>query len=433
MNMRNVYLATNPQKNRCVDTMAYGLLDLYLDMPTFIYKARDASGKSVNGRIEAADEATASSLLGNRNLMVIGLCSDTQAKKSVKRKQGKVKSQDLVVFTRQLATMLDAGLPLVQSLTALEEQTESKTFKPILRQITAQVEAGNTFSESLTGHPKVFTKLYVSMVEAGETGGLLAEILDRLAAYLESTARLKKKVKSAMSYPTIVCCVAIGISLFLIIKVIPIFADIFKDFGAKLPVPTQILIRISDILRENFFAAAGVVAAIGFALIKLKKTPRGTALWDRAKLRLPVFGKLIHKIALSRFARTFAALVRSGVPILETLRIVGQSSGNTVVERAVESVSNGIERGEGIAISMQGKEIFSPMLVRMIAAGEQTGKVDVMLEKISDFYDEEIEATLSGLTSLIEPLLIVFLGVVVGSIVICMFLPIFKLNEVVQF
>jgi type IV pilus assembly protein PilC len=270
-------------------------------------------------------------------------------------------------------------------------------------------------------------------VEAGETGGLLAEILDRLACYLEASSRLKKKVKSAMSYPVIVCVVALGIALFLIVKVIPIFGNIYKDFGAQLPAPTQILIDISDFIRTYFILAIGMAGGFVFGVVKFKRTRRGTALWDRTKLRLPVFGKLIHKICISRFSRTFAALLRSGVPILETLRIVGQSSGNTVVESAVLKTANSIEHGDNLAVALGQHSIFPPMLVRMISAGEQTGKVDVMLEKISDFYDEEIEATLSGLTSLIEPLLIVFLGVVVGSIVICMFLPIFKLNQIVQF
>lgn len=402
-------------------------------MATFTYRARDGSGKNVSGQIDAVDQQAAALALMSRDLMVTGLQEGAAAKTRVKRHQGRIKSQDLVVFTRQLATMMDAGLPLVQTLTTLEEQTESKTFKPILKQITTRVEQGDPFSQALREHPKVFTRLYVSLVEAGETGGLLAEILERVASYLEATSRLKKKVKSAMSYPVIVCCVAILIALFLILKIIPIFADIYKDFGAKLPGPTQALITLSDVMRQYLLLVLGAAGGAIFGLVKFKQTATGTALWDRLKLRLPVFGKLIHKIAMSRFARTFSALVRSGVPILETLRIVGQSSGNTVVERAVETTAASIERGDNLAAALGQHKIFPPMMVKMIAAGEQTGKVDVMLEKISDFYDEEIEATLNGLTSLIEPLLIVFLGVVVGSIVVCMFLPIFKLNEVVQF
>jgi len=402
-------------------------------MPNFTYQARDPSGRPIGGDVEAIDVQAAASSLMDRGLMVISLRASVGRKKGRKRQRGKVKAQDLVVFTRQLATMMDAGLPLVQSMTALEEQTESPVFKPVLRNITENVEQGRAFSEALAEHPKVFTRLYVSMVEAGETGGLLAEILDRLASYLESSARLKKKVKSAMSYPVIVCCIALSIALFLIVKVIPIFGGIYKDFGAALPTPTQILIDVSDVVRQYFILAIAALAGSIFGFVKFIHTKVGGALWDRTTLRLPVFGKLVHKVAISRFSRTFAALLRSGVPILETLRIVGQSAGNSVVESAVIETAASIERGDNLAVALGQHPIFPPMLVRMVSAGEQTGKVDVMLEKISDFYDEEIEATLSALTSLIEPLLIVFLGVVVGSIVICMFLPIFKLSQVVQF
>lgn len=402
-------------------------------MAFFKYHARDESGKIVTGEIEAHDPQQAAAALIDRKLMVVSITAGSARKGRVKRHQGSVKSQDLVVFTRQLATMMDAGLPLVQSMTALEEQTDSKALKSVISQITQRIEQGEQFSTALAEHPKVFTRLFVCMVEAGETGGMLAEILDRLASYLEATARLKKKVKSAMMYPTIVCVIAICIALFLIIKVIPIFADIYKDFGAKLPAPTQMLIHVSNVIREYFLFTVGAVAALIFAFFKFINTTGGRKIWDRVKLKLPLFGKLIHKISMSRFSRTFAALLRSGVPVLETLRIVGQSSGNVIVEAAVVQTAAGIERGDNLAAALKQHTIFPPMLVRMVAAGEQTGKVDVMLEKLSDFYDEEIEATLAGLTSLIEPLLIVFLGVVVGTIVVCMFLPIFKLNQIVQF
>lgn len=402
-------------------------------MAVFNYQARDESGQVVSGQIDAPDQQQAAAQLIDKRLMVVSLTIGKAKKTRIRRQQGSVKSQDLVVFTRQLATMMDAGLPLVQSMTALEEQTDAKNFKAILRQITLRIEQGELFSTALSEHPKVFTKLFVCMVEAGETGGLLAEILDRLACYLEATARLKRKVKSAMSYPVIVCVIALGIALFLIMKVIPIFADIFKDFGAQLPAPTQMLIHISNIVRQYFFLVMGGLVGLVFAFRKFIKTKAGAKLWDRTTLKLPVFGKLIHKVAMSRFARTFAALLRAGVPVLETLRIVGQSAGNVIVEEAVSNTASGIERGDSLAAAMKQHPVFPPMLVRMVAAGEQTGKVDVMLEKLSDFYDEEIEATLSGLTALIEPLLIVFLGVVVGSIVVCMFLPIFKLNQIVQF
>ena len=322
-------------------------------MASFTYQARNVAGQPVGGDIEALDQQTAATQLMDRGLMVISLRRGAGRRTGRKRHQGRVKSQDLVVFTRQLATMMDAGLPLVQSLTALEEQTDSKTFKPVLRNITEKVEQGRSFSEALNEHPRVFTRLYVSMVEAGETGGLIAEILDRLASYLESTARLKKKVKSAMTYPVIVCFIATSIALFLIIKVIPIFAGIYKDFNAQLPTPTQILINISNIIRTYFLLSLAAVAGAIFGFFHLKRTKRGAAIWDRAKLRMPVFGKLIHKIAISRFARTFAALLRSGVPILETLRIVGQSSGNTVVEKAVEQTAASIERGDNLALALR--------------------------------------------------------------------------------
>jgi type IV pilus assembly protein PilC len=401
-------------------------------MPQFAYTARDNGGKVVTGDLEAADEQNAITSLLNRGLMVVSLDQKNQKKRKVKGTQ-KVKTVDIVVFTRQLATMMDAGLPLVQCLTALSEQTNSKGLKDTLDDVTLQVERGDAFSEALSRHPKVFDKLYISMVKAGETGGLLAEILDRVATYQEAASRLRKKVKSAMSYPTIVTIVAISISMFLIVKVIPVFANIYKDFHAKLPAPTQFLVEVSNVVRHYLPFVAGGVFAVGFALVKFKRTPQGAELWDRMKIKFPVLGKLAHKIALSRFTRTFASLIRSGVPILETLQIVGQSAGNCMVAKAVQEAANSIERGENIAGSLAKHTVFPPMLIRMIAAGEQTGKVDVMLEKISDFYDEEIEATLSGLTALIEPMLIVFLGVVVGGIVICMFLPIFQLNQIVKF
>lgn len=402
-------------------------------MPQFSYTARDNAGKVVTGDVEAPDEQNALSSLINQGLLVVNIEQKAGAKSKKSSGSQKVKSADLVVFTRQLATMMDAGLPLVQCLTALNEQTASKPLKEVLLKITAQVEGGDAFSEALARHPKVFDKLYVSMVKAGETGGLLAEILDRVASYLEASARLRKKVKSAMSYPAIVTIVAVAICLFLIVKVIPVFAGIYKDFNAQLPTPTLVLVKISDIVRSYLpFVLMGLGGA-GFAFTKYKKTKSGAEMWDRSKIKFPVLGKLAHKIAMSRFSRTFASLIRSGVPILETLQIVGQSAGNVIVAKAVTDAASQIERGDNIAQSLSRHKIFPPMLVRMIAAGEQTGKVDVMLEKISDFYDEEIEATLSGLTALIEPLLIVFLGVFVGGIVICMFLPIFQLSQVVKF
>ena len=278
----------------------------------------------------------------------------------------------------------------------------------------------------------MFNEIYVNLVQAGEAGGLLAEILERLATEQESAARLKRKVKSAMTYPTIVTIIAFSISLFLVLKIVPMFADIFKDLGGKLPMPTQVLLKISDTLKHYFLYVAAVVAALGFGASQLKKTKWGTQKWDRIKLRLPVAGPLTKKIVLTRFSRTFSSLTHSGVPILQTLKIAGCSAGNTVLEMAAAGMIESIEKGDSLSVAMAQYPIFPPMLVRMVSAGEQTGRVDTMLEKMAEFYNEEVETTLAGLTALIEPLLIVFIGVVVGSIVICMFLPIFGMSDQIK-
>jgi type IV pilus assembly protein PilC len=298
--------------------------------------------------------------------------------------------------------------------------------------VTTRVQGGETFHESIAKHPRVFDRLFVSMVKAGEHGGLLAEILDRLAGFLEASARLRKKIKSAMTYPVIVICIAMAITTFLIVKVVPIFGEIFQDFGSKLPAPTQFLIDVSDFMRGEWYYLVLGIGGLFFGIRTFLRSTRGKQLWDRWKLKLPVFGPLVHKICMSRFARTFAQLIRSGVPILEVLDIVGGASGNHVVETSIAGVSSDVEKGDNLSVALSKKPIFPPMMLRMVAAGEATGKIDTMLEKMADFWDEEIEAMLDALTSLIEPMLIVFLGVIVGGIVIAMFLPIFKLNEVVS-
>jgi type IV pilus assembly protein PilC len=304
--------------------------------------------------------------------------------------------------------------------------------RDVIKDVTTRVEGGDSFSEALQKHPKVFNKLYFSMVGAGERGGLLAEILARLATYLENTARLRKKVKSSMMYPTAVTVVAIGITIFLLVKVVPTFSDIFSQLGGKLPTPTQYLINVSNALRHYFIYFIIVTGSIVGGWLYYIKTPVGRAFWDARRIKLPIFGGIAHKICLARFARTMASLVRSGVPILEVLAIVQNTVGNVVMEGAIKTAATDIERGEGISMALSKHPIFPTMIIRMMSAGEQTGKIDTMLERVADFLDEEIETTLSGLTSLIEPLLIVFLGVVVGGIVICMFLPIFKLSELVS-
>jgi type IV pilus assembly protein PilC len=400
-------------------------------MPSFLYVAREtASGREIRSSVEATTEQAAIAALLNRNLLVVSI--QEKVGKKGKTAGGKVGLADLVIFTRQLATMIDAGLAMVQSLQGLAEQTTNKVMRDVIKDVCARVETGDNFSEALQKHPKAFSRLYVAMVSAGEKGGLLAEILARLATYLENTARLRKKVKGAMMYPTVVTVVAIVITTFLLVKVVPVFGDIYSGFGAKLPTPTLYLINISNFVKNYllYFIVAGGAAVYGW--IYFIKTPAGRAFWDAKRIKLPVFGGIAHKICLARFTRTLASLIRSGVPILEVLQIVSQTVGNVVMEKAIREASSDIERGETISQALGKHSVFPSMVIRMITAGEQTGKIDNMLERISDFLDEEIETVLSGLTSMIEPILIVFLGVVIGGMVICMFLPIFKLSEIVS-
>ncbi len=404
-------------------------------MITFSYQARDPSGKIVSGVHEALNEDNAVTSLMSRGLMVLSLQKKAAATSRARKKSWSVKETDLVLFTRQLSTMIEAGISLVQALTALYEQSDAKrqrNLRHVISDVITRVQGGETFNESIAKHPRVFNRLFVSMVKAGEAGGLLAEILDRLAGFLEASARLRKKVKSAMTYPVIVICIAFAITTFLIVKVVPIFGEIFKDFGAKLPAPTQFLIDVSDFVRADWYFLVLGIGGVIFGVRYFLRSVRGKKMSDRWKLKMPIFGPLLHKISMSRFARTFAQLIRSGVPILEVLDIVGGSSGNYVVEQSIRGVSIDVEEGDNLSVAMSKKKIFPAMLLRMVAAGEATGKIDTMLEKMADFWDEEIEAMLDALTSLIEPLLIVFLGVIVGGIVIAMFLPIFKLNEVVS-
>jgi type IV pilus assembly protein PilC len=400
-------------------------------MPSFVYIAREtATGREIRSSVEAATEQAAIAALLNRNLLVVSI--QEKVGKKGRSSGGRVALADLVIFTRQLATMIDAGLAMVQSLQALADQTTNKAMRDVIRDVCTRVEGGDSFSEALQKHPKVFNRLYSSMVSAGEKGGLLAEILARLAVYLENAARLRKKVKSAMMYPTVVTVVAICITAFLLVKVVPVFGDIYSGFGAKLPAPTMFLINVSNIVKKYviLFVLAGGGSIYGW--LYFIKTKPGRRFWDSRRITLPIFGSIAHKICLARFTRTLASLIRSGVPILEVLQIVSQTVGNVVMEKAIKEAATDIERGESISTALSKHPIFPSMIIRMITAGEQTGKIDNMLERISDFLDEEIEATLSGLTSLIEPILIVFLGVVVGGMVICMFLPIFKMAEIVN-
>ncbi|MGA2243400.1 MAG: type II secretion system F family protein [Verrucomicrobiota bacterium] len=400
-------------------------------MPIFAYTAREtATGREIRNTVEALSEQAAIAALLNRNLLVVEI-REKLAKRG-QTKGGRVQLADLVVFTRQLATMIDAGIAIVQSLQALAEQTPNKVMRDTIKDICSRVEAGESFSEALTRHPKAFNHLYVSMVGAGEKGGLLAEILSRLATYLENTERLRKKVKTALMYPTVVTVVAIVITIFLLVRVIPTFKEVYSGFGAKLPGPTEFMIGLSELV-QHYLIYMIVLAGLGvWGWLYFIKTKQGREFWDTYRIKLPIFGSIAHKICLARFTRTLASLIRSGVPILEVLQIVSQTVGNVLMEKAIKTSATDIERGEGISSALGKHPVFPTMIIRMLSAGEQTGNIDNMLERVADFLDEEIETTLSGLMSLIEPLLIVFLGVVIGGMVICMFLPIFNLANIVN-
>ena len=400
-------------------------------MAIFAYTAREtATGRETRNTVEALTEQAAIAALLNRNLLVVEI-REKIAKRG-QTKGGKVALNDLVVFTRQHATMIDAGIGVVQSLQALAEQTPNKVMRDTIRDLCTRVESGESFSEALARHPKAFNRLYVAMVSAGEKGGLLAEILSRLATYLENTERLRKKVKTALMYPTVVSVVAVVITVFLLVRVIPTFKEVYDGFGAKLPLPTEIMIGLSNLVKHYLLVLIILAAAAVWTWLWWIKTKAGREFWDKQRIKLPVFGSIAHKICLARFTRTLSSLVRSGVPILEVLQIVSQTVGNTVMEKAIKAAASDIERGEGISAALAKHPVFPTMVVRMLSAGEQTGNIDTMLERVANFLDEEIDTTLSGLMSLIEPLLIVFLGVVIGGMVICMFLPIFNLANIVN-
>src|SRR6186713_1019149 len=320
-------------------------------MPSFVYVARETgTGREIRSSVEATTEQAAVAALLNRNLLVVSI--QEKVGKKGQTSGGKVGLADLVMFTRQLATMIDAGLAMVQSLQALAEQTTNKVMRDVIRDICSRVEGGDSFSEALIKHPKVFNRLYVCMVGAGERGGLLAEILARLATYLENTAKLRKKVKSAMMYPTAVTIIAIGITIFLLVKVVPVFGDVYKGFGRELPGPTQALMSLSKLVRENLiFLLAGGGAAI-YGWLSYLKTKNGREFWDRTRIKLPIFGVIAHKICLARFTRTLASLIRSGVPILEVLQIVSNTVGNVVMEKAIRVAATDIEKGESISAAL---------------------------------------------------------------------------------
>jgi type IV pilus assembly protein PilC len=402
-------------------------------MSSFRYTAKDKTGQSVTAVLEAPDEKTVIDSLKKQGMIPISVKAEKAAGPTKASAKGaKVKLSELVLFSRQLATMIESGIPLMQALEILEEQIENKGFKAVVGQVKDSVASGFSLYESLAKHPNAFSPLFIHMVKAGESSGALDDIMERLAGYLEKTDHLVRKVKAAMVYPAVVTTMAVVITLVLMIKVVPVFKSMFQDFGGELPMPTQILINVSDLLIGTFYIWITALVVGFFLLRRFVRTEKGTLMLDAFKLNMPVFGTLFRKVAVSKFSRTLATLIKSGVPILAALEIVGKTSGNKVIENAISKVRVSIREGENITDPLFKSKVFPPLVVRMISVGEQTGELEKMLSKIADFYDDQVDAAVSGITSLIEPLVIAFLGIVIGGIVICMFLPIFKISTLVQ-
>ncbi|MBI5627424.1 MAG: type II secretion system F family protein [Candidatus Rokubacteria bacterium] len=399
-------------------------------MPVFSYRGRGARGLTT-GEVEAPDRMAAVGELRNRAILVTKI-EEKAGGKTVVKLGGKVNDREMAIFTRQFSTMIDAGLPLVQCLNILAEQSESKTLRAVTANVARQVEAGSTLAESLRRHPRTFDDLFTNLVQVGEAGGILDVVLQRLSVYIEKAAALKRKVKAAMVYPSTIIGVAFLIVIFMLTFVIPTFATMFKNLGADLPLPTQIVLWMSDFVRGYIiFIILGVMGAV-YLLRRYYKTENGKSTIDALLLKLPVFGTLIRKVAVARFTRTFGTLVSSGVPILEGLRITARTAGNKVVERAVMQCRAAVTAGKTLAEPLKSSGVFPPMVTQMISVGEQTGALDAMLNKIADFYDDEVDTAVGALTALLEPLMIVILGVIIGGLVVAMYLPIFRLVTLIK-
>jgi type IV pilus assembly protein PilC len=391
-------------------------------MPAFMYTARDAKGELKSATLEATSREDAISQLKKQRLNVIKI--DEQTKK---KKGGKVSMRDIVIFTRQFSTMINSGLPLVQAMGILAEQSENPNLREITKQVVFDVESGNTVADALRKHPSAFSDLYVNMVAAGEAGGILDTILMRLAVFMEKNDALVRKVKGAMIYPGVIMTVAAGAIIVLLVFVIPTFQRMFAEVGIPLPLPTRIVIGMSKLLQGYWWAIAGAVVALAYMVKQYYATQDGKLVIDRLMLKAPVLGDVLRKSAVSRFTRTLGTLIGSGVSILDGLEITAKTSGNRVIQDAIMESRSSIAGGETISAPLKKSQVFPPMVISMINVGEQTGGLDEMLSKIADFYDEEVDAAVSGLLALMEPVMIVFLGVVVGGMVIAMYLPIFDM------
>jgi type IV pilus assembly protein PilC len=403
-------------------------------MPVYAYEGRNRAGAMRKGIIEAANEAAATAQLRAQQILpTVVKAKSKSLLAGLRLPASGPKTRDLVIFTRQFATMIDAGLPLVQCLDILAEQQPNKFFQAALRTIKSDVEQGSTFADALGKHPRIYNDLYVNLVAAGEVGGILDTILNRLAVYLEKADALARKVKGAMVYPVSVLVVAIGVVVLLLVKVIPVFQKMFTEFGGTLPGPTQMVINVSEFLQAWIVYILVVLGGALVAFFQARKRSRAFHYrTDAIFLKMPVFGSLLRKVATARFSRTLGTMISSGVPILDALDIVARTAGNLVVEAAIQKTRTAISQGKTIAEPLGESKVFPSMVVQMVAVGEQTGAMDAMLQKIADFYDDEVDAAVSALTQLLEPVMLVFLGGTVGTILIAMYLPIFKIADAVK-
>jgi type IV pilus assembly protein PilC len=397
-------------------------------MPEYVWKGVNRKGKKKKGEMEAEGENFVRLTLRRQGIEPTTIKPKPKDLfENVKFLQPRVTEKDIVVMTRQFATMIDAGLPLVQCLEILYSQQENRTFKRILKNIKEDVEEGSTFADALKQHPEVFDDLFVNLVAAGEIGGILDIILNRLAAYIEKASKLKKKVKGAMTYPIVVMCIAVLVVAVILIFVIPVFQSMFADFGRALPVPTQIVVGLSHFVKSYIlYMVVGVVVLI-FLFRRFYRTERGRAIVDNLVLKAPVFGMLLRKVAVAKFTRTLGTMISSGVPILDSLDIVAATAGNKTIEEALRETRQSISEGRTIAEPLADSEVFPSMVVQMISVGEATGALDTMLAKIADFYDDEVDAAVDALTSMLEPFMMVFLGGTIGGLVVSMYLPIFQM------
>ncbi|OQY03938.1 MAG: pilus assembly protein PilC [Desulfobacteraceae bacterium 4572_123] len=399
-------------------------------MPIYLWEGKNKKEETQKGEMEAPNEEVVRSNLHRLRITPVKIKKKPKDLfENVAFLQPKVKEKDVIIFARQFSTMIDAGLPIIQCLNILYSQQENKTFQRMLKEIKESVESGTTLAESLKKYPKIFDNLFVNMIAAGEAGGILDTILKRLAGYMEKAAKLKKQVKGAMIYPAITLAVAAIVVAILLIFVIPVFEKMFQDFGGQLPAPTQMVVNLSNFVKSKIFYIIGALVIFIFAFKKYYSTEKGRIAVDNLSLKLPVFGLLIRKVAVAKFTRTMGTMLSSGVAILEALDIVAKTAGNKTVEMAINNVRAGITEGRTMAEPLAESGVFPAMVCQMIAVGESTGALDAMLEKIADFYDEEVDQAVENLTSMIEPFMLVFLGVVVGGMVIAMYLPIFTMAQ----